>query len=852
MITILAKRFPRELKENYIRYMMLVLLIVMGMYIVVSVVGASYNITQGTESKRAKNKIEDGEFTLFYPLDDAQMKNITDEGITIEEKFSFDVSSEDGKVLRFMKLRNDINLLELDEGELPQNANELVLDRLFAFKNNVEVGDKITIQREVFRVVGIGCVPDYDLPLKSTSDMTQDSESFGCVFVTDAAYEKWLKELVSSAEDYTYAYRLNGCMDALELKEMIESLEFDYEAVSDIYFREMIEDALEDKKELEDGLDELSEGAANLSDGMKTYADSNEQLLTLLESMGQKELAKELRLGTSELLNGTGDMESGINELRAEMMELLDEAYELDINNLAVFMESQNNPRIASGAASDVEIKFLMGLVAGVIIMILFTYVISVFVAHTIQTETSIIGAFYALGLKKRDLIIHYLTIPTLVAFLGGAIGTAIGFSEIGVAYQMTDSYYYYSIPDMPLCYPAFLIVYGLVMPPVISVIVNYVVVNKKLSATPLSLIKNEQTGRKHTDVKLKKLSFISTFQIRQTLKEMRAAFAVILGILISMIIFIIGINCYVLCKHVEEQNIADTKYEYMYLMKYPTSQVPEGAEACYMEQLKKEYLDYSLDVSVVGIDADNPYYDVEPVKGENCIIASSAVAQKYDVSIGEILVLTDTENNRDYAFQIKDIAEYSVGLTVFMDIDSMRELFEKEEDYYNVLLADKEIDIDEGRAYSITTKTQIVNAAGIFSEQMNSLVMILCGASFIIFCAVMYLMMNVMVERSAFGISLVKIFGYRMNEIRKLYLSGNFYVVALGTFISIILAKKISDSIYPAFIANTAMGMDLSFTWQLYAAIYIGALVIYWLIETVLVTKLKKIIPADVLKNRE
>lgn len=44
------------------------------------------------------------------------------------------------------------------------------------------------------------------------------------------------------------------------------------------------------------------------------------------------------------------------------------------------------------------------GLGVGVILMALLTYVISVFVIHQIQRESSVIGALYALGAKKKIL----------------------------------------------------------------------------------------------------------------------------------------------------------------------------------------------------------------------------------------------------------------------------------------------------------------------------------------------------------------------------------------------------------------------------------------------------------------
>ena len=43
---------------------------------------------------------------------------------------------------------------------------------------------------------------------------------------------------------------------------------------------------------------------------------------------------------------------------------------------------------------------------------------VAVFVIHNIEQESSIIGALYALGLKSRQLILHYLLLPVLVGMV--------------------------------------------------------------------------------------------------------------------------------------------------------------------------------------------------------------------------------------------------------------------------------------------------------------------------------------------------------------------------------------------------------------------------------------------------
>ena len=267
---------------------------------------------------------------------------------------------------------------------------------------------------------------------------------------------------------------------------------------------------------------------------------------------------------------------------------------------------------------------------------------------------------------------------------------------------------------------------------------------------------------------------------------------------------------------------------------------------------LQKENLGYTLDVTLLGIDKENPYFDANIMSGESKVVLSSAAAQKFRVKKGDTLVLTNGENDRDYAFTVTDITQYSTALFAFMDIESMRELFGQGEDYYNVVFSDKALDIPTGRLYAVTSKADIEISSDVFISKMMPMITVLIVVAVILFCAVMYLMMKVMIDRSAFGISLIKVFGYRNKEVKKLYLNGNLYMIAVGAAICLPLSKAIMDAMFPVLVANASCGMDLSFSWQLYLGIYAGIMMLYVLINGLLTGKIKRVTPAEVLKNRE
>lgn len=438
MQKILRKRVWRDLKENVLRYLALGFMIILGMYLIISMVGAADTIIVGVDKVAEQAKVEDGQFGVFVPLTERQRKELTDKGIDLEEMFYLDFRAEEESTLRVFKNRERINLLQLEEGNSPETEKEIVLEKRYCEEHDIQTGNVVSVGKQEFTVCGIGTVPDYDAAYRNLSDSSVDSGQFGIAFVTEEAYDSLNASATSDkAEEYLYAYRLNGKMTDTELKEELKGLKVSENEIKDAT-----------GQMLHASLQEISQGSEKLSEG--------------------------------------------IGELKEQSDELMDKYFDIEISNLTHFLTTEDNPRIKASANDQVLTK-VAGLMAGVIVMVLFTYVISVFVIHGIEKESSIIGALYALGAKRKDLIYHYLMLPVIVTFIAGVIGTALGYSKWGIDVQMADCYGYFSIPTLETVYAPYLLVYGIVMPPVIAVLVNYLTIRKRLSQPVLKLIKNEK-----------------------------------------------------------------------------------------------------------------------------------------------------------------------------------------------------------------------------------------------------------------------------------------------------------------------------------------------------------------------
>lgn len=901
---ILNKRIFRDLKDNFLRYFALFAMIVLGMMIVISMFAAAETVIKSTRESGLANHVEDGQFSVFVPLADAVTEELAEKGITVEENFYHDFSISNSSTLRIFKNRKNINLPVPDTGKLPQKDNELFLEKNYAKKHTVSIGDTLAVGGMDFTVCGIGSAPDYECAFNNLSDIGVDSKKFSIAIVSEEAYNRLKKTgNALTAEEYLYSFLLNGKMTADELKEYLTDIEFDEALITDTYLREIIDKANEKKNELNDGIANLSDGSKTLAGGLselegnsealKSAAASvtNAMLLSASQQLGIQLTAEsypkileglyaqlkdtlpekaaavaktkaqldsliafengigEYTGGVSKALDGSEKLADGISKLQAETEKLTDEYFTVEIPNLTQFLKTADNPRIGA-AADDIIINKVSAILGGVIVLILFSYVISVFVIHSIDRESQVIGALYSLGYVKKELLRHYLVLPVVIAFLGGVIGTILGI--LMTSSQFGESAAYFSYPNPVNSYPPYILAYGILMPPVITVLVNLLVINRKLSQSPLEMLRRERKEHKVSNISLGKMKFVTRFKIRQMLREIRASLALFGGMLISLLFMMISLNCYALVENLSAQNKADVTFNYMYSLKYSPDTVPENGEACYAKTLSKEIYGYDFDVTVMGIDSSNPYYAFEVSEKKNELTVSTSTASKYNLKEGDRITLSDRTRDQDYNFTVTHIVPYSAGLYTFMDIDAMRALFGQEEDYYNLLLSEKELAIDTGRIYSCTTYSDITGFADVMGNMMWGMILSIGAVAIVVFVVVMYLMLKMIVDRAAYSVSLVKVFGYNDSEINRLYLGGSFWVVLVSALVSVPLSKLIMDALYPLLVSNIACGLDTAFSPLMYALIFALIFVSYFVINFVLTKRLKKIPETEMLKNRE
>lgn len=218
----LNKRFPRELKSEAGKYIVIFLFMVLVIGFVSGFLVASGSMVTAYEQGFEKYNIEDGNFSLAYEADDKLIETLEKEGVKIYENFYSDEEVDSGEsTLRVYKNREEVNKICVMEGELPKTEKEIAIDRMYADNNSIEIGDVLVLEKKGYTVTGLVALSDYNALYSSQSDMMFDATKFGVAVVSDLSFDTLTKDGVNYCYSWTYT---NPPKDDNEAKKMSEDL----------------------------------------------------------------------------------------------------------------------------------------------------------------------------------------------------------------------------------------------------------------------------------------------------------------------------------------------------------------------------------------------------------------------------------------------------------------------------------------------------------------------------------------------------------------------------------------------------------------------------------------------------
>ncbi len=203
----LIKRLPRELKSEMGKYIVLfIFMIVMIGFVSGFLVASGSMITTYNESFEKYN-IEDGNFELAVKADKELIDTLENEDIKIYENFYIEKETENiDSTIRIFNNRKDVNKVCVMDGKLPDNKNEIAIDRMYADNNKLSVSDTLVIDGKDYIISGLVALSDYSALYSSPTDMMFDSIKFGVTVTTEDCFES----LNDGKLHYSYSWKYNN------------------------------------------------------------------------------------------------------------------------------------------------------------------------------------------------------------------------------------------------------------------------------------------------------------------------------------------------------------------------------------------------------------------------------------------------------------------------------------------------------------------------------------------------------------------------------------------------------------------------------------------------------------------
>lgn len=154
-----------------------------------------------------------------YELNDSEFKAVP---VKVYENFYSNVEEDgdndgtaDGTIRVYVKTE-DINLACLMDGRLPENEDEIAIDRMHADNAGIEVGDSISVGGRSYKVTGLIAYVNYATLHEKSTDFMFDALKFDVAMVTESGFERLDKTV-----HYTYAWRyVNQPSDEKEEKRL--------------------------------------------------------------------------------------------------------------------------------------------------------------------------------------------------------------------------------------------------------------------------------------------------------------------------------------------------------------------------------------------------------------------------------------------------------------------------------------------------------------------------------------------------------------------------------------------------------------------------------------------------------
>ncbi len=669
--------------------------------------------------------------------------------------------------------------------------------------------------------------------------------------------EPLINEIKSVLLDFCDAYSLSGSKTA-------ENLGISVEAYNTLVDRIEETEKKADAEGITFGMNEDDSDISSISDFKKNINDisfddfkPDEINLDNYNSEDSFDFDKEYDL-MLEIIDAIDD--SGIydcNNIRSNLEGVKSVIDNADIDDSEILTIDDYNPKYTNKAINFViedsksdkaSIQLMLYLIMAVI-----AFVFAVTTSNTISKEANVIGTLRASGYSRGELIRHYMVLPILITVAGGLIGNALGYL---VFQKMFVSVYYdnYSLTQYKTLWNMDAFKETTVIPFIIIVVINFIVLVKKLRISPLNFLRSElkKKGKKRVLRLPERLPFFSKFRLRILFQNIPSYLTLFAGIVIAGALAVLGTMFAPLLSDYADLVIDTEIASYQYIMIDQAETSNKNAEKYCLTSLETMNEKYMTDeVAVYGINNSSSYIDKSIPSGK--VLISNSMMEKFGLKDGDTFTLKEPYGNNIYTFTVAGSYTYDASISVFMNRTDYLNMFNEDTDYFTGYFSNEKLtDIDEDDIASVINEDDLTKVVNQMQVSMLGFMNVFKLLGVVIFLLLMYIMTKQIIEKNVKSISMAKILGFSDLEIGRLYLIITSLVVIASLLIAIPVIDLLLRWAFKSYIYTEMTGyIPYIIDNSCYIKMIVMGVVSYAVVSAGMLIKIKRTPKGEALKNQ-
>ena len=875
----------REIRKSTGRFVSLFLIVALGVAFYAGIRSCNPDMLISADNFYDASKMEDLRIISTLGLTDDDIDAL-EEIDGVEKAFGtytadfISHTSDAQSVIKLMALTEGINEVVVEDGRMPENKNECLIDNYYIQFHGYKIGDELevfaddgsdisdTLNTTKFKIVGSFVSSQYLSHKRGTTSVGSGKldglavvlpEVFNPDYYTEIdIIAKGAKELLCYSDEY---------------ENLIDELEDKIEDISDERCEARYDEI---KGEAQEKIDEaqrtLDENRAKLAYAQEEY-DENEQKLAAVKT-GLENLKAELE-------NAKQEIEAA--QAEADKIEM-PEWYVLNRNYLSEYSSYQ----------SDAERIGNIGKVFPIIFFIVAAMVCLTTMTRMVDEERTQIGTYKALGYSKGTIISKFIVYALIATVAGSIAGALIGSKIlpmviINVYKLMYPSLMYIVYPyNLEHCLTASIAALVCILGATLLASV------KTLLEEPASLMRpvSPKQGKKLLIERItalwRRIPFTWKNALRNFVRYKKRLFMTLFGIVGSTALLLVGFGLKDAVNTILYAQYGEI-YKYNEVISLDTSASDDELkdletaldndenfafyERIYQSTFSAEsaankgnldvYLLVPENVSDIGniIDLHNRVTKEHLTMDNDSVIISEKMAKVLSLNVGDTFEISVNHENAK-TLTVGGIAEHYVYNYIYMTPDLYENLFGETPEYNELVIVNNDgVSVDEtefGNKYmkyeAVGGVMSVESLKESFADMLKSmdsitLVLIICAGALTF--VVLFNLNNINIRERSRELATLKVLGFYDIELSQYIYRENVLITIIGVALGVLGGYFLNE-----FVVSTVEVDIVMFGREIYGASYLKSILIavgFTVIVNIIVHfKLKKIDMASSLKSVE